>query len=142
MKTQPRQFNIKAERDVWITAKIGSDMAQTLGMSRVDCIRIETAILEMVHNILAHANQGTLTLTLVTEENRQGLCVCAQDDGPGIADVGQALQDGFSTKKSLGIGLGVTKRMMDDLSIHSYPNWGTKISATKWIKLNNGTHSS
>ena len=54
------------------------------------------------------------------------------DSGPGIANVCTALQDGFTTAKSLGIGLGVVKRMMDDFSIRSHPGWGTVMTAVKW----------
>ena len=57
----------------------------------------------------------------------------ATDTGPGMADVSKALQDGYSTQNSLGIGLGVTKRLMDDVAIRSHPGWGTVVTVTKWL---------
>jgi serine/threonine-protein kinase RsbT len=107
-------------------------MARNAGLSVTDCARVETSVSELAHNLVAHANGGTLTLTTVCQARRTGLKVCSMDSGPGIVDVSQALQDGFTTRSTLGIGLGVAKRMMDDFSICSYPGWGTLITAVKW----------
>ena len=107
-------------------------MAREAGFSVIDCARVETAISELARNMLAHAREGTITFTLVSQGNRHGLQVCAADSGPGIENVCEALQNGFSTQKSLGIGLGVVKRMMDDLAIRSCTGWGTVVTAIKW----------
>jgi serine/threonine-protein kinase RsbT len=127
-----RQVKIQAERDVWIAVAAGVHMAREAGFSVPDCTRIETTILELARNILVHAGEGTITLALVSQRERRGLQVCAADSGPGIESVSKALQNGFSTKGSLGIGLGVAMRMMDDLAIRSHPGWGTVATAIKW----------
>jgi serine/threonine-protein kinase RsbT len=127
-----RRIKVLAERDVLIAASTAATMAQKAGLSFTDCARVETAVSELARNLLVHANGGTLILTLVSGVQRAGLQVCAVDSGPGIVDVSRALQDGFTTQSSLGIGLGVAKRMMDDFSICSHPGWGTSITAVKW----------
>jgi serine/threonine-protein kinase RsbT len=110
-----------------------------MGMEDADRVRVETVISEMAHNVFLHGGGGTITIEPVAEDHRHGLRIRAKDAGPGMADVSQALRDGFSTLDSLGIGLGVTKRMMDDVAIRSYPGWGTVVTVTKWAR--NG-HSS
>jgi serine/threonine-protein kinase RsbT len=127
-----RRTEIQTERDTWVAIAAGAHLAREIGLSVVDCARVETAISELAHNILAHAGEGTITFTLVSQGGRRGLQICATDSGPGIANVCTALQDGFTTVKSLGIGLGVVKRMMDDFAIRSHPGWGTVTTAVKW----------
>lgn len=132
VKTKRRQVEIRAEQDVWLAVGLGTMLARELGMESADCARVETAISEIARNALLHGGGGCVSIEQVTESARCGLRVCAQDVGPGITDTVRALEDGFSTLNSLGIGLGVTKRLMDDFAIRSHPGWGTVITATKW----------
>lgn len=127
-----RRIKVQAERDVLIAASTAATIAQKAGLSVTDCARVETSVSELARNLLVHAKGGALVLELVSRANRTGIRVCAMDYGPGIANVSLALQDGFTTQNSLGIGLGVAKRMMDDFSICSHPGWGTSITAVKW----------
>ena len=130
---KPRRIEIRAEREVWLAISAGASAARELGLEQADCVRIETVISELAHNVLLHGGGGTVDIKAVSEGERQGLRICARDAGPGIPDISQALKDGFTTQDSLGIGLGVTKRMMDDVAIRSHPGWGTVITVTKWI---------
>jgi len=127
-----RQIEICTERDVLVAAAVGAAMARQVGFSTVDCACIETTISELARNQVVHAGGGMLELTVLTEGPFVGMRVQAVDSGKGIQDVNTALQDGYSTKETLGIGLGVAKRMMDDFSIRSCPGWGTQIVAVKW----------
>ena len=132
------RIDIDAEQKVWLAIGVGAGMAREMGLADVDRVRIETVISEMAHNLFLHAGGGTITIEPVAANHRQGLRIQAKDTGPGMADVSQALLDGFSTQDSLGIGLGVTKRMMDDVAIRSHPGWGTIVTVTKWVR--NGHH--
>lgn len=127
-----RRIEIRAERDVLIAASAGANMAESIGLSNADCARVETTISELARNMVVHAHGGTLVLAIVSNGRRRGVQICATDAGAGIKDIGLALQDGFTTQNSLGIGLGVAKRMMDDFSIRSHLGWGTNIVAVKW----------
>ena len=135
MKTEHcRRIDINNEQEVWLAIGIGAGVAREMGLADADRVRIETVIAEMAHNVFLHGGGGTITIEPVVEDHRHGLRIRAKDAGPGMADVSQALRDGFSTLNSLGIGLGVTKRMMDDVAIRSYPGWGTIVTVTKWVR--------
>jgi anti-sigma regulatory factor (Ser/Thr protein kinase) len=97
---------------------------------------------ELASNLVKHARRGTLTLTPLTEGTRVGLQIESQDRGPGIADVEQALTDGFSTAGSLGYGLGVVHRLMDTFDITSQPGagGGTHIVCQRWLRAE-ATHT-
>jgi serine/threonine-protein kinase RsbT len=73
-------------------------------------------------------------VTVVQQSRRRGLGIVARDDGPGITDVAQAMEDGFSTSKSLGMGLPGARRLMDEFDIVSEPGKGTKVTMTKWVR--------
>lgn len=132
MQSQLRRIEVNTERDVLVAAAAAAQLAQKVGLSAIDCARVETATSELARNQATHAGGGIITLLLVANGQRKGLEVRAVDSGSGISDVSLALRDGFTTKDSLGIGLGVAKRMMDDFSIRSHPGWGTSITAVKW----------
>jgi serine/threonine-protein kinase RsbT len=129
---QARRIDIERQQDIWFCVGEGARLARELGMTETDRVRVETAISELAHNVLLHGGGGTITVSLVDRESKYGVRVCARDCGPGIPDVSKALEDGFTTGNSLGIGLGIAKRMMDDVAIRSHPGWGTIITVTKW----------
>jgi len=107
-------------------------MATELGFSSGDATLIATAISELARNIVSYARKGQITLKMVNGLNRQGISVVATDDGPGIADIRQALRDGFSTSGSLGLGLPGVRRLMDEFEITSQPGQGTMVAVKKW----------
>jgi serine/threonine-protein kinase RsbT len=93
---------------------------------------IATAISELARNILKYASEGEILVEMVLRGSRSGVVVVARDEGPGIRDVGLAMQDGFSTTASLGLGLPGTRRLMDEFEIVSTPGSGTVVTAIKW----------
>lgn len=132
-RTKNRRIDVKRECDVWLAVGTAVDVAQEMGLSEADRVRVETVISEMAHNVLVHGEGGSIEIGPVVENQRCGLRICARDYGPGIPDVSQALEDGYTTRNSLGIGLGVTKRMMDDVAIRSHPGWGTTVTVVQWL---------
>ena len=58
--------------------------------------------------------------------------VVARDKGPGIADVELAMQDGYSTRGSFGLGLPGARRLMDEFEIRSQPGKGVTVTMKKW----------
>jgi serine/threonine-protein kinase RsbT len=83
---------------------------------------------------VSYAQRGELVFSQLQEGPRRGLMVVARDDGPGIPDIELAMRDGFSTGKSLGLGLPGAKRLMDDFEIHSEVGKGTTITMRKWAR--------
>jgi len=123
---------LRSEVDVLRARKEGQRLAQEIGMNRIDSVKVATAVSEIASNALFHGQQATIRLCVVQEGKRSGLSVIVADKGPGIPDLGAALRDGYSTRKSLGIGLGAAKRMMDDFEICTGIDKGTTVTMTKW----------
>jgi serine/threonine-protein kinase RsbT len=126
------QVAINSDQDIVSARHKGRVMANELGFSSGDATLIATAISELARNIVAYARKGQITLKMVNGLNRQGISVVATDDGPGIADIRQALRDGFSTSGSLGLGLPGVRRLMDEFEITSQPGRGTMVAVKKW----------
>jgi serine/threonine-protein kinase RsbT len=139
-KAKPRQVDVREEHDVWLAVGAVVAAARELEIVEADRVRLETVISEMAHNVLLHGGGGFIVVESANEPGRCGLRIRAQDEGPGIRDISLALQDGYTTSDTLGIGMGVTFRLMDDVAIRSYPEWGTIVIVTKW--LGNGSAES
>lgn len=131
MKDETR-IPIRSDQDIVAARQRGRAMAQQMGFSSSNLTLIATAISELARNILLYARSGELILGIVQDHGRDGLALVAHDEGPGIPDIDRALQIGFSTSGSLGLGLPGVKRLMDDFEIVSTIGRGTKITATKW----------
>ncbi|WP_339229848.1 anti-sigma regulatory factor [Oceanobacillus sp. FSL K6-2867] len=132
---EPRScVNIHKEWDIVGARQLGREMAKNLGFGTVDQARIATAVSELARNIYLYAEQGQICIEIIDTIERRGLCMMAIDSGPGIADIGQVMQDGFTTSGGLGAGLPGVKRLMDEFDIRSELGEGTKIKATKWIR--------
>lgn len=117
-------------------------LAQQLGFGRTDAYYLATAVTELAANIFYHAGGGEIRLRAITRRNEVGIEVIAHDTGPGIANVEQAMREGFSTTGSLGCGLPGVSRLMDDLEIRSEPGRGTRIRACKWVAAAHPPHGS
>jgi len=111
------------------------DLARKLGFSECDQTKIAIATSELARNILLHAQgKGKITIKPLTELDKVGIMIIAEDKGPGIADVQKALQGIETSQKGLGVGLGGAKRLMDEFEIKSEAGEGTTITAKKWKK--------
>ncbi|ALC87680.1 MULTISPECIES: anti-sigma regulatory factor [unclassified Bacillus (in: firmicutes)] len=126
--------DIITEWDIVAARQLGRNKAKEVGFGTVDQARITTAISELARNIYLYAGKGKIEINHITEGNLKGLLVIASDEGPGIADVRKALEDGYTTSGGLGAGLPGVKRLMDNFKIETVIGEGTKISATKWLR--------
>jgi serine/threonine-protein kinase RsbT len=120
--------------DILSARRAARALAVSLGFASTDLALIATAISEVARNILVYAKRGEVTLEAVHEGTRRGIVVVAKDEGPGIADVAQAMQDGYSSGQGLGLGLPGARRLMDEFSIESRPGLGTTIVMKKWAR--------
>jgi serine/threonine-protein kinase RsbT len=119
--------------DIVAARKAGHQLALDLGFSLTDVTMIATAISEVARNITSYAGRGKVLVTVADREGRRALVVRAEDDGPGIADVERALEDGYSTGRGLGLGLPGARRLMDRLIVESALGRGTVIEMWKWV---------
>jgi len=120
------------EADIVTARQNGRELAATMGFSSTDQTMIALAISEIARNIISYAQRGTITLSLLEDRGRRGIQIIAQDQGPGIADIALAMRDGYSTAKSLGLGLPGAKRVMDEFELSSQLGHGTTVTMRKW----------
>ena len=126
------RITIDSDADV-VTARIrAKELAGTLGFSRTYQTLVASAVSEIARNIVVYAGTGEIVLRAERGDGRWGLVVIASDQGPGIADLDQALTDGYSTVGSLGVGLPGSRRLMDSLEIDSEVGRGTIVTMRKW----------
>jgi serine/threonine-protein kinase RsbT len=107
-------------------------LALQIGLGLVDQTKVVTAASELARNAIVYGGGGQATLETVHDGARQGLRLTFTDSGPGIPDLEKAMQDGFTTGKGLGLGLGGAKRLSDEFSIESRPGSGTRVTITRW----------
>ena len=125
---------INADADIVTARQEGRRLASQLDFTPSDLTVIASAISEIARNIVEYANTGDVSISLIEKNGRRGVMVVAQDIGPGIADVPAALQDGYSTSGSLGLGLPGARRLMDEFEIHSEVGRGTRVTMRKWAR--------
>jgi serine/threonine-protein kinase RsbT len=125
---------IERERDIVTARQQGRELAAAAGFARTDQTLIATAISEVARNILVYAQRGEIRLRVVEDGARLGIVVEASDRGPGIADIGLAMRDGYSTTKSHGLGLPGARRLMDELEIDSQVGSGTTVTMRRWVR--------
>ncbi|HKB14639.1 MAG TPA: anti-sigma regulatory factor [Planctomycetota bacterium] len=126
------RIRIQSDGDVVAARQRGRDMSVQIGFSPSESTFLATAISELARNILNFAGHGDLLLRTIEEGERQGILVEARDEGPGIPDIAKALQDGYSTSGSLGLGLPGIRRLMDEFEVRSIVGRGTTVSTIKW----------
>ena len=122
------------EWDIVAARQLGRNVAKELGFGTVDQARITTAISELARNIYLYAGKGQICIDKLFDGGKVGLRLHAVDSGPGIKEIRQVMEDGFSTSGGLGAGLPGVKRLMDDFDIDSSPGQGTQIRASKWLR--------
>ncbi|MEQ6376710.1 anti-sigma regulatory factor [Bacillaceae bacterium S4-13-58] len=125
---------IKQEWDIVGARQLGRDIAKTLGFGTVDQARIATAISELARNIYLYAGTGQINFEVIEDMTHKGLCIIASDKGPGIQEISQAMEDGYTTSGGLGAGLPGVKRLMDEFDIISRPGEGVQVKVMKWLR--------
>jgi serine/threonine-protein kinase RsbT len=116
----------------WLRHQV-RQVAAELGFGLVQQTKLVTAASELARNTLVHGGGGQVRISLPVDGPRRGLRLAFVDSGPGIADVEQALADGYTSGGGLGMGLGGARRLMDEFSVDSTPGQGTVVTVTAWI---------
>ncbi|MFW6111302.1 MAG: anti-sigma regulatory factor [Thermoproteota archaeon] len=130
MSSNYQDIDIQTEKDIVTARSHARRVAKKLEFSTVDQTRIATAVSEIARNALVHGGGGTMKINSLDQE--VGLQVTIVDQGQGIENIERAMKDGYSTRNSLGLGLGGAKRLMDEFEIQSQPGEGTKVIMTKY----------
>lgn len=122
---------IRAEPDVVTVRRRVREVSAQLGLNLVDQTKIITAASELARNTIIYGGGGTMQVQTLNGP-RVGLRLTFEDHGPGIPDIELALRDGFTTGSGLGLGLGGSKRLVNEFDIVSRPGEGTRITITRW----------
>jgi serine/threonine-protein kinase RsbT len=129
------ELKIDCEDDVVIVRRKVRSLAHDRGLDTFATAAITTAASELARNVFAHARRGHAAIEEVAEAGRTGLRLEFRDEGPGIADLERALAGGYSTAKSLGLGLSGSRRLVDEFHIESATGQGTVVVVVKWTRF-------
>ncbi len=124
---------ITLEMDVALVRQLVKEQTTKLRMSLIDQTKLITAASEIARNTLIYGGGGQFSLLSIEKNTRRGLQLIFEDHGPGIENIDQALQDGFTTGKGMGLGLSGSKRLVDEFHLESTPGKGTRIILIKWL---------
>jgi serine/threonine-protein kinase RsbT len=125
-------LQLRSDSDVVRTRQSVRAMCAEAGFTLVDQTKMVTAASELARNTIVHGGGGTATLEALEDGVRKGVRMTFEDEGPGIADIAQALKDGYTTGKGMGLGLGGSRRLVNDFDITSSPGTGTRVVAVRW----------
>jgi len=127
-----RVLPIRSQEDVVRVRQATRESTVAQGFSLVDQTKLVTAASELARNTLEYGGGGEVEIAVVSNPPRRGVRLTFSDKGPGIADIEQALRDGFSTGSGLGLGLGGARRLCNEFSIESTPGQGTRVTIARW----------
>ena len=125
-------FQLVLPEDVVMVRHAVRQWASELGFGLVDQTKLVTAASELARNAVTYGGGGSAHIEVVVSGSRRGLKVTFQDSGPGIANIEEAMKDGFTTGSGLGLGLGGAKRLTDEFGIHSKLGEGTQVWFIRW----------
>lgn len=123
---------LRSDEDIVRLRTLVRERAVGLGFSLIDQTKMVTAASELARNVLRYGGGGEMRLSVLQDGMRRGMRLTFVDQGPGIVDVEQAMRDGFTTGGGLGLGLGGSKRLMDEFKIETQPGAGTTVTIAKW----------
>jgi serine/threonine-protein kinase RsbT len=122
----------RTSQDVVLVRQAVRAWAIAQGLGIVDQTKIVTAASELARNTVEYGGGGTVRLEALQEGVRRGLRLTFEDQGPGIADIGLALTDGYTTGGGMGLGLSGSKRLVNEFDLWSEPGRGTRVTVTRW----------
>jgi serine/threonine-protein kinase RsbT len=128
-------MNIDSEDDVVLVRRKVKSMAESAGFGSFAVAAVTTAASELTRNVWQYAAHGTATIELVAgEAGRSGIRIRFDDTGPGIANPDRVLEGGYSTNRSLGIGVAGSRRLVDEFELETELGKGTTITVLKWMR--------
>lgn len=127
------KIEIKSDKSLIQIRRKLRELATSLGFGLTDTTRIITAASELVRNVVIFAKSGIMVWEIIEDQDKRGIKLIFEDEGPGILDIEKAKKEGYSTGNGLGKGLSGTKLLMDEMEIVSEVGKGTKITVVKWL---------
>jgi serine/threonine-protein kinase RsbT len=134
MMEDQNTLRISMEIDFVTIRSIIRRAAIEAGFGTTDVTRIVTAASELARNAFRFAGGGNMHWRQVENDSAVGIELIVEDKGPGIPNIEQAMQPGYTTGNGLGLGLPGTKRLMNDMVIRSEVGRGTAVTVRRWRK--------
>ena len=131
-ETKRETVPLRNSNDAVLARQKVRQLATELRFTLVDQTKLVTAASELARNALDHGKGGSMTVEQVGVGGRVGLKLVFEDQGPGIPDIETALKDGFTTGNGMGLGLGGSKRLVNEFYIDSAPGKGTRVTVVRW----------
>ena len=128
-------LRLDREDDIVVVRRRVRDIAELRKFDSFATAAITTATSELARNVIVHGGTGTATIDEVSDGSRVGIRVLFEDRGPGIGDLDRVMRGGYSTAKSMGLGLSGSKRLVDEFSIDTAPGVGTRVTVLKWKRF-------
>jgi serine/threonine-protein kinase RsbT len=129
------EMPIDTEDDVVVVRRKVKQLALARGFDAFATAGVTTAASEITRNVWTHAHGGTAVIEEIDDGGRLGLRVEFRDQGPGIPDISRVLAGGYSTSRSLGLGLSGSRRLVDAFEIESEIGRGTTVRMVKWTRF-------
>ncbi len=123
---------LRGEADIVGTRQAVRRKAIELGFGLVEQTKFVTAASELARNTIEHGGGGMVSIERLEDGKRIGLRAVFTDRGPGIPDLALALTDGYTTGRGMGLGLGGSRRLVNEFEVVSRPGEGTRVSITRW----------
>jgi serine/threonine-protein kinase RsbT len=123
---------INSAEDIVAVRQAVRKRSVSLGLGLVDQTKFVTAASELARNTLDYGGGGTVQIEIIRNGSKTGIRLVFEDQGPGIAEIEQAMADGFTTGNGMGLGLGGAKRLSHEFEISSRPGEGTRVSILRW----------
>jgi len=123
---------LKSSNDVVLARQKVRQWSTELRFSLVDQTKLVTAASELARNALDHGKGGQMIIESLVNGVRSGIRLVFEDQGPGIPDIEQALKDGFTSGSGMGLGLGGSKRLVNEFGIESEVGKGTRVTIARW----------
>lgn len=125
-------MSLESDEDVVLVRRRAREEAQRIGLSLTDTTKLVTAASELARNAIEHGGGGWAEFEQLVLRGRKGVRITFSDEGPGIPDIERALSNGFTTGRGLGLGLGGSKRLVNEFELDSEPGRGTTVRITRW----------
>lgn len=131
-QTKSETVPVRSTSEVVMVRHMVRRWAVEIGFSIVEQTKIVTAASELARNMVEYGGGGVVVLEALDDGIRRGLRLTFDDKGPGIADVEQALRDGYTSGGGMGLGLGGARRLSNEFDIRSTPGEGTRVTIARW----------
>jgi serine/threonine-protein kinase RsbT len=126
------KLDVRCEDDVVVVRRKARQLAQLRRLDPFATAAITTAVSELSRNVLVHGKGGIALLEEVSDGTRYGIRATFEDQGPGIDNLERALAGGYSTTRTMGLGLSGSRRLVDRFDIQTTVGKGTMIRVEKW----------